>query len=208
MTPDRVYITTAIPYVNAAPHLGFALELVQADAVARFHRQRGASVRFLSGTDENSLKNVQAAEREGIPTEALVARNADRFRALEHTLDLSLDDFIRTSADPRHRPGVEKLWSACARSGDIYKRHYRGLYCVGCEHFVDGPCPDHDQPPEWVDEENWFFRLSRYEQPLTLLLETGRLEVEPSGYRNEVLAFARASLRDFSISRSRARAKG
>ena len=113
MTTDRVYITTAIPYVNAAPHLGFALELVLADALARFHRQRGVDVRFLSGTDENSLKNVQAAQHEGLPTEVFVERNAARFRALEQTLDLSLDDFLRTSTDARHRPGVEKLWEAC-----------------------------------------------------------------------------------------------
>ena len=206
MTPDRIYITTAIPYVNAAPHLGFALEIVLADALARFHRQRGADVRFLSGTDENSLKNVQAARLEGLPTETFVERNAARFRALKQTLDLSFDDFIRTSADPRHRPGVEKLWEACSQSGDIYRRRYRGLYCVGCEQFVNGACPDHDEAPQPVDEENYFFRLSRYQESLVELLETGRLEVAPAGYRSEVLAFARRGLKDVSISRCRRRA--
>lgn len=208
MTTDRVYITTAIPYVNAAPHLGFALELVLADTLARFHRQRGADVRFLSGTDENSLKNVEAARAAGVPVEAFVEENASRFRSLEQTLDLSFDDFIRTSADPRHRPGVEKLWRAWARRGDLYRKRYRGLYCLGCESFVDGACPDHEAPPVAVDEENWFFRLSRYQDAIVDLLETRRLDVAPGGYRNEVLAFARRGLEDVSVSRSRARSGG
>jgi methionyl-tRNA synthetase len=208
------YLTTAIPYVNGRPHLGFALELVLADALARFHRQRGADVRLLSGTDENSLKNVRAARAAGVETRTLVARNADRFELLRTALDLSFDDFIRTSSDPRHRPAVEALWRRCAERGDVYRSHYRGLYCVGCEHFlsasdlVDGRCPDHDEPPERVDEENWFFRLSRYQEPIRELLESGQLAIEPAPYRNEVLAFVRRGLEDFSISRSRARADG
>ena len=104
------YVTTAIPYVNAAPHVGFALELVLADVLARHRRLRGVDVRLQTGTDENSLKNVQAAEREGVATEVLVERNAERFRSLHGALELSVDDFIRTSADPRHAPGVEALW--------------------------------------------------------------------------------------------------
>src|SRR5215211_8739016 len=150
------YITTSIPYVNAQPHIGHALEDVQADVLARYHRLKGADVWFLTGTDENSLKNVRAAEREGIPTAELVERNAAQFYALRHSLDLSFDDFIRTSADQRHLNGVRKLWEACARSGDIYRRAYRGLYCVGCEQFyaedelVGGLCPEHLVAPEIV----------------------------------------------------------
>jgi methionyl-tRNA synthetase len=109
----RRYITTSIPYVNAAPHVGFALEMVQADALARFYRVSGDDVRFQAGTDENSIKNVHAADLAGIPVAELVERNASRFLALKESLDLSFDDFIRTSADPRHRRGAERLWNAC-----------------------------------------------------------------------------------------------
>src|SRR5215470_10476388 len=151
------YVTTAIPYVNDVPHVGFALEMVQADALARFYRLSGDDVRFLAGTDENSLKNVHAAELAGIPVAALVERNAARFRALRESLELSFDDFIRTSTDARHRPGAERLWTACVESGDIYKRAYHGLYCTGCEQFYkpdeldDGRCPEHDTVPDEID---------------------------------------------------------
>ncbi len=147
------YVTTSIPYVNARPHIGHALEDVQADALARYQRLNGRDVRFLTGTDENSLKNVRAAEREGVPTEVLVDRNAAQFYALRDSLNLSFDDFIRTSVDQRHLAGVHRLWEACARSGDIYRRAYRGLYCVGCEQFyaedelADGLCPEHQVAP-------------------------------------------------------------
>ena len=127
----RWYVTTAIPYVNAPPHIGFALEIIQTDVLARHHRALGYDVRFQIGTDENSVKNVQAAEKAGISTKALVRTNARKFLSLRDALDLSFDDFIRTSADARHRRGVEKLWQACAAKGDIYRRRYTGLYCVG-----------------------------------------------------------------------------
>jgi methionyl-tRNA synthetase len=196
------YVTTAIPYVNAEPHVGFALEVVQADVLARFYRRSGDDVRFLAGTDENSLKNVQAAEIAGIPVAALVERNAVRFRALRESLDLSFDDFIRTSVDARHRPGAERLWRACLENGDIDKRAYRGLYCVGCEQFYrpddlcDGRCPEHGTAPEEVEEENWFFRLSRYGDVLRDLYARGRIEIIPASRRNEVLAWLEAGLED------------
>ncbi len=138
MAAPGFYVATAIPFVNARPHLGFALEIVQADVLARHRRLRGDEVRFLTGTDDNSLKNVQAAEAEGVPVRQLVERNAEAFAALRGPLSLSFDDFIRTSSDPRHRPGVERLWRACAAAGDLYRRRYEGLYCVGCEQFY-GP---------------------------------------------------------------------
>jgi methionyl-tRNA synthetase len=211
---SRYYVTTAIPYVNSRPHLGFALEIVQADVLARHHRLRGDRVRFLTGTDENSLKNVLAAQAEGLPTGELVERNAAAFAALRDPLALSSTDFIRTSRDARHRTGVERLWRACADAGDLYREHYEGLYCVGCEQFyapaelVDGKCPEHDVEPQPVAEENWFFRLSRYADRLHDLIADGTIRVEPAARRNEVLAFIAAGLRDFSISRSRARAHG
>jgi methionyl-tRNA synthetase len=214
MTASRLYLTTTIPYVNARPHLGFALELVQADVLARHQRQRGNEVRFLTGTDDNSLKNVLAAEAEGLPTQELVDRNATAFEALREPLALSFDDFIRTSRDPRHRPGVERFWKACAGAGDLYRKHYEGMYCVGCEQFYTpaelrtGRCPEHNTEPQLVAEENWFFRLSRYQEQLHDLIASGRLRVEPAARRNEVLGFITAGLQDFSISRSRTRARG
>jgi methionyl-tRNA synthetase len=214
MTKQRFYVTTAIPYVNARPHLGFALEIVQADTLARHRRRRGAAVRFLTGTDDNSLKNVQAAEAEGVAVRELVDRNAAVYAALRDPLGLSFDDFIRTSSDPRHRAGVERLWRACQASGDLYRKRYQGLYCVGCEQFftpaelVDGRCPEHGTEPQPVSEENWFFRLSRYQQRLAELISSGALRIEPASRRNEVLGFIAGGLEDFSVSRSAARSHG
>lgn len=208
------YITTAIPYVNAAPHVGFALELIQSDVLARHQRSRGRDVRFLTGTDDNSLKNVRAAAELGVPVEELVAANADAFARLRPALSLSYDDFIRTGSDPRHRPGVERLWAACAEAGDFYKAAYTGLYCVGCESYVrptdliDGRCREHRRPPETVSEENYFFRLGRYRDALRERIESGALAIEPERHRNEVLQLIAGGLEDFSVSRSRERAGG
>jgi len=208
------YITTSIPYVNAEPHLGHALELVQADAAARHRRLRGQPVRFLTGTDDHALKNVTAARAAGLAVREFVDANAARFRGLRGPLGLSFDDFISTSADARHRAGVERLWRQCADRGDFYLRHYEGLYCPGCEQFYapaeldHGVCAEHRTAPERVTEENWFFRLSRYTGELLHALQSGRVRVEPATRRNEVLAFIRAGLTDFSASRPAARAHG
>ena len=181
---------------------------------AAANRQRGVEIRYQSGADENSLKNVQAAEREGIPVQELVARNAARFRAVGEALGVEFDDFIRTSSEPRHVAGVYWLWQACAERGDIYKRPYHGLYCVGCETFYDeselteGRCPIHETVPETVEEENYFFRLSRYAGELEQLIDSDQLQIVPEARKNEVLAFIRRGLHDFSISRSQARAHG
>ncbi|MGW5364114.1 methionine--tRNA ligase [Actinopolymorpha pittospori] len=212
--PQRFYVTTSIPYVNADPHLGFALELVQADVLARHRRLRGDEVRYQSGTDDNALKNVQAAERAGVPVQEFVDAHALAFEKQREVLNLSYDDFLRTSRDPRHRPGADRLWQACADAGDLYRRHYEGLYCVGCEQFytedelLDGLCPQHEVPPQLVSEENWFFRLSRYQDALRDLLDSGALRIEPQARANEVRAFLDAGLNDFSISRSIDRAHG
>jgi methionyl-tRNA synthetase len=215
MSNKRFYVTTAIPYVNADPHVGFALEAVQADVLARHRRLRGEQVRFLSGTDDNSLKNVVAARAAGLPIAEFVQAKARRFAELETVLALSYDDFLRTSVDPRHRVSVERLWCACAARGDLYERDYEGLYCLGCEAFLpsteldrDGACPEHRRPPEPVAERNWFFRLSRYGDEVLAAIESGRLRIEPEQRRNEVLAFVRRGLADFSVSRSAERAAG
>jgi methionyl-tRNA synthetase len=144
------FITTAIPYVNARPHIGFAYELVLADVLARHRRRRGGDVRFLTGTDDNSLENVVAAARAGVTPAALVARNAATFRALAPLLDASPDDFVATSRDPRHRTAVEWLWRACAAGGDLYRKPWHGRYCAGREAFVDDDvavCEEHGTPP-------------------------------------------------------------
>ncbi|MGH9246044.1 MAG: methionine--tRNA ligase [Acidimicrobiales bacterium] len=213
--PRRFNINTAIPYVNAPPHLGFALEFVEADVLARHRRQGGWEVRFQTGTDDNSLKNVRAAEVAARPVAQLVDRNAATYEALRGPLALSCDDFIRTSRDARHPPGVQRLWRACEAAGDLYRKQYEGLYCVGCELFLtppdltaDGLCPDHGVAPEPVAEENWFFRLSRYEDAVHDALVSGRLRVEPEVRRNEAIAFVAAGLEDFSVSRSVERARG
>jgi len=214
MTAQRIYLSTTIPYVNARAHIGHALELVQADVLARHHRRIGDEVRLQSGTDDNSLKNVLAAEVEGISTRELVNRNASAFAGLREHLSLSIDDFIRTSSDPRHRPGVERLWHACQASGDLYRKSYEGLYCIGCEQFytddelANGNCPEHGTPAEQIAEENWFFRLSRYAGQLHDLISSGQLRIEPASRRNEVLGFIAGGLEDFSASRSVARAHG
>lgn len=208
----RIYITTAIPYVNAAPHIGFALEAVQADCLARFYRALGSDVMFASGSDENSLKNVQAAELEGLPTQKLVDKYAKQFANLKEALKLSWDIFNRTSF-AHHFAGAQKLWSLCKKD-DIYKKSYRGLYCVGCEVFyttseiLDGRCPDGHTNIEEVEEENYFFRLSTYQDWLEKLIATDRLRIIPNSRKNEVLSFIKQGLADFSISRSVERSHG
>jgi len=214
MTAPHTYITTTIPYVNARPHIGFALEVVQADVLARFRRQCGDRVRFQAGTDDNSLKNVLAARAAGESVREFVDRNAEAFLALSPALSLTVDDVIRTSRDLRHRPGVERFWQACAAAGDLYRKRYEGLYCTGCEQFYspaelrDGRCPEHDTEPQRVAEENWFFRLSRYGGALRDAITRGELRIEPAGRRNEVLALIDGGLEDFSVSRPAERAGG
>ncbi len=194
------YITVAIPYVNADPHIGYAYELIEADLAVRARRALGEPVRFLGGTDEYSLKNVLAAETAGASTQAFVDRHADRFEALAEPLRISFDDFIRTSRDPRHRPAVERLWRACAARGDLYQRDYTGSYCVGCEQFYDpaellaGRCPEHGTHLETVTETNWFFRLSQYADRLVEAIERNELRITPEPFRAEILAFVRRGL--------------
>ena len=207
---DRLYVTTAIPFVNGSPHLGHALEYVETDVLARHARARGRTVRFLTGTDEHAAKNVLAARAAGEDVAPFVTRNAARFRTLADTLGVSYDDFLRTSADPRHRPAVEEIWRRCATNGDLYRDRYTGWYCAGCEEFRDadadgGRCPEHDAPLERIEEENWFFRLSRYRDLIADLVTTGQLCIEPEARRNEVLGFLDGPVRDLSVSRPRAR---
>ena len=199
------YITTTIPYVNGHPHVGFALELAQADAYARYQRLVGSAVRFQTGADENALKNVLTARKRGIATRTLVDENTDRFVDLCAALGISNDSFIKTSGS-LHRQGVERFWSRLRRD-DLYERDYTGLYCVGCEDFlherdlVEGRCVDHDAPLTEVRERNWFFRLSRYQAEIRDAICSRRLAIQPEKRRREILAFVDRGLLDISVSR-------
>ncbi len=212
--PGRYYITTSIPYVNGSPHIGHALEYVQCDVLARFHRQRGDTTRYQTGTDDNSLTNLQAADKAGVPVQELVSTNGDRFAAIRDPLSLTTDNLIRTSTDPLHFPGAQKLWRAMDAAGDIYTREYQGLYCVRCERFykpeelVDGLCPIHGTEPEKVDEINYFFRLSAYGDRLRELIESNTFLIQPEHRREEILSFISSGLEDISISRSAERSRG
>jgi methionyl-tRNA synthetase len=206
----KVFISTSIPYVNASPHLGHALELVQADVIARHHRLLGDRVFFLSGTDENSLKNVRSAENAGENVADFVYKNYLNFYNLKEILNISFDDFIRTT-EKRHFDGAQKLWMACKK--DIYKKKYSGLYCVGCEEYykeddlIDGLCPEHKVAPELIEEENYFFKLSNYQEKIKELIEKDEVKIIPQSRKNEILSFINSGLQDFCISRTSERAK-
>jgi len=208
---SKYYISTSIPYVNGAPHIGHTLEFVQTDVLARYHRQKGNNVFFLSGTDENSLKNVRKALEKDMDVKDLVDQNSKKFLQLQEKYNIKLDDFIRTTEE-RHIKGVQKLWEACKK--DIYKKKYKGLYCVGCERFykeselVDGLCPDHKKAPELVEEENYFFKLSNYSDQLKGLIEKDKIRIVPETRKNEALSIIEQGLEDICISRSKERAHG
>lgn len=211
---NKFYITTAIPYVNGRPHIGHALEYFQADTIRNYHKILGEETLLLSGADENALKNVQTAEAEGIPTQELLDRNSKIFEDSYAKLGVKLDVFERGSDTIHHFPGVQKLWELCEKNGDIYKKSYTGFYCVGCESFktekelVDGKCPDHQKAPEKVTEENYFFKLSNYQEKLLKLIESNELQIAPISKKNEIVSFIKQGLEDFSISRNKDRAKG
>src|SRR3989344_2402407 len=163
----KFYITTAIDYVNAEPHIGHAFEKCVADALARWHRLKGKDVFFLTGVDENAQKNVQAAERAGVPVREFVDRNSTLFLELCKKINISYSEFIRTSAK-EHALVVQRIIKKIIDKGDIYKGVYEGLYCIGCEAYytekdlVNGKCPEHNKEPELRKEEAYFFKLSRY----------------------------------------------
>ena len=211
----KFYITSAIPYVNSSPHVGHALEFIQTDAIARYHKLLGEDVLTLSGGDENALKNVQAAEKAGVPAQEFVDKNNKLFEELTIKLNARYDVWQKGSDQIYHFLSSQKLWELCAQNDDIYQKSYEGLYCVGCEIFYEleelnekGECLEHPgKPLEKVKEKNWFFRLSKYEQQIKEIIQRGELDIVPQKRKNEVLAFLGRGLQDISISRSNQRAK-
>lgn len=203
------YITTTLPYVNASPHMGHALELVQADTLARYHRLMGEEVFFNTGVDEHGQKIAQKADEQNIDRQAYVDTYAAEFEKLQAALNLSPDNFIRTT-NPTHHVAVAEMWRQAKATGDIYKQAYSGLYCVGCESFktdsdlIDGLCADHKTKPTIIEEENYFFRLSGYQDYLQEYLSQPGVIV-PEYRRQEALQFVEKGLDDISISRERSR---
>lgn len=204
---EKFYVTTSIAYTNAKPHIGYALELIQADFLARLHRRYGDRVLFLTGTDEHGSKIARSAAAKNQTPQVFVNGLAKEFKGLRKALDLSNDDFIRTSDKKRHHPGAVALWKKLEAKGDLYPRSYKGLYCSGCEAFitekdlVNGLCPIHKKAPEEVEEKNWFFRLSRYSAQIEALIKSGQLEIRPESRRNEILSLIKSGLEDVSFSR-------
>lgn len=208
----KIYITTSIPYVNAQPHIGHALEMVQADVIARLHRQLGHEVIFQTGTDENAFKNVLAAKKAEISVQDFVDKNAQQFRNLIKELNISAETFIRTT-ELKHKKGVYHFWKKL-NPDDLYLKEYSGLYCDGCEDFynekdlINGICPDHQTAPRAVSERNVFFRLSKYQTKLIDLLKTEEIHIYPNFRKAEILSFLEQGLQDISISRLAERAGG
>ncbi|KKU92332.1 MAG: Methionine-tRNA ligase [Microgenomates group bacterium GW2011_GWA1_48_10] len=210
---NKFYVTTAIPYVNAKPHVGHALEFVQGDVIARYHRLLGEETLYLSGADENALKNVQAAEKAGKPIHAFIDEHNSEFQDLIKKLNVSIDVWQRGSDEEHHYVGSQKLWKLCEK--DIYKKKYRGLYCVGCEQFYErselnenGECFEHPgKKLDEVEEENYFFRLSAYKDRFLELITSDTLKVIPEFRKNEVINWLKGDVPDLSISRSNERAK-
>jgi methionyl-tRNA synthetase len=201
------YITTPIYYVNDLPHIGHIYTTVVADTVARYKRLRGFDVRFLTGTDEHGQKIDRSARDQGIAPKELADRVVGRYHELWRTLNITHDDFIRTTEE-RHRAGVHALIARMEAKGDVYKGSYGGWYCAGCEAFypetqlVEGRCPDQGHPVEWLEEESYFFRLSRYQEPLLAFFREHPEFIRPESRYNEVVRFVEMGLKDLSISRA------
>ncbi|MEI6126010.1 MAG: methionine--tRNA ligase [Pseudomonadota bacterium] len=205
--PETFYITTPIYYVNDVPHIGHAYTTIAADVLARYKRMKGCRVFFLTGTDEHGLKVEQAAQEAGETPIQLADRVVQRFQTLWQKLNISHDDFIRTS-EQRHKDAVAKFFKKVEAGGDVYLGSYEDWYCVPCESFwtatqlVEGKCPDCRRPVEKLKEESYFFRLSKYREPLLEYYAANRAFIKPESRYNEIVSFVSESLRDLSISRT------
>ena len=204
---SKFYLTTAIDYVNSRPHLGTAYEKIAADVIARYKRLSGVDTRVMMGNDEHSQNVFQRARELNKEPLTFCDEMETAFREVWGRLDISFDDFIRTT-ESRHRTAVTTLVSRIADAGDIYEGFYEGWYCVSCEAFkqekdlIDGNCPVHQKPPDWIKEKNYFFRLSRYQQRLRAHYDQHPEFLEPESRRNEILRLIEAGLEDISMSRT------
>jgi methionyl-tRNA synthetase len=205
MVKKKFYITTAIDYVNARPHIGHAFEKVIADALARWHKLKGEKTFFLTGTDENAQKNAQVAKQEGIEIQKFVDRNSKYFIELCEKLNINYDRFIRTT-EKEHKKKSQEIFKKVYDKGEIYKGKYEGYYCVGCESFiterdlVDGKCPEHNKEPDWMSEDAYFFKLSKYKDKLIKFIET---YIVPESKKNEILSrLKEEGLKDLCVSRT------
>jgi len=208
--PKKFYITTSIPYTNAPPHVGFALEIIQADVVARYYKSLGRDVFFLTGTDEHGLKTFKAAESAGKGVMEFADQVSGKFKKLAEALNISNSDFIRTTDEKRHLPAVYKLWKKFEEKQDIYKKKYKGLYCDGCEAFktekevVLGKCVLHPTTEiKSIEEENYFFKLSKYLPEIKKIIKKDAIKIIPESKKNEVLEMIESGLSDVSFSRSK-----
>jgi methionyl-tRNA synthetase len=208
---EPFYITTAISYPNGPPHIGHAYEAIAADAIARFERTRGRDVRLVTGTDEHGLKMVQAARAQGRDTLEFADEMSGYFREMCERLNVSYDNFVRTS-EPRHHEASMAIWKALEAAGDLYLDRYEGWYSVRDEAFYDESelvageggekVSPQGTPVEWTAEETWFFRLSKYQEPLLELYRDNPDFIRPESRRNEVLRFVEGGLKDLSVSRT------
>ena len=208
---EPYYLTTAIHYPNGRPHIGHAYETIAADVLARFQRLRGRDVRFQTGTDEHGLKMAQKARDLGVTPRELADEMSGHFRELFDKLCISYDRFIRTTEDEHHRAS-QAIWRAMEANGDLYLDRYEGWYSVRDEAYYDESelvegeggekLSPHGTPVEWTVEESWFFRLSRYQEPLLKLYRDNPGFIRPETRRNEVMRFVEGGLRDLSVSRT------
>lgn len=209
MADKKFYLTTPIFYPNAKLHLGHAYTTTVSDVLVRYHRLMGESAYFLTGSDENTQKMVDAARKEGKEPLEFLNEIVARFSSLFKELEISYDQFIRTTDQKAHWPGAQAIWNKLVEARDIYKKEYEGLYCVGHEAFitekdlVDGKCPDHGTVPEMLKEENYFFKLSRHTGEIKKRVESGELRIVPETRQREILALLNEGLQDVSFSRPR-----
>ena len=215
MNKKKFFFHSAIPYVNGAPHIGHAQEFIYSDVIRRYHTLLNDDVLYLCGADENGLKIIQAAQKAGIEPHKFCDIHQQEFLDLAKKLDVHFDIWQR-GTNKNHFLSSQKLWELCVKNGDIYKKSYEGLYCVGCEAFYtsdelneSGECFEHPgKKLDIVAEENYFFRLSKYQQFFEDLITSDTLAIIPQVRKNEILAFIKKGLEDFSISRTKERAKG
>src|SRR5690606_7724076 len=190
----KFYVTTSIPYANGDPHIGFAMELIQADVLARHHRSLLDATYFLTGIDQNGLKNYQTATQQGISTLEFVEQRSAMFESLTKTANISNDDYIKTTDQKRHWPAAQTLWQTLIDNGDLYKKKYKGLYSVRAERFVTQKEIDEDNGREHskieeIEEENYFFKLSKYADQIRQLIQSDQIKILPESKKNEILKF-------------------